>query len=66
MSGFNPHRTFRSGATYGTRYISNFNIVSILTGLLGPVQRMARMLAYLAADVSILTGLLGPVQRMGR
>ena len=38
-TGFNPHRPFRAGATFGQTWQLAYPRVSILTGPFGPVQR---------------------------
>ena len=61
---FNPHRPRKTGATFLNGRPDNDYIVSILTGLERPVQRVRAKLLQSCFRVSILTGLERPVQRI--
>jgi len=61
--GFNPHRSFRTGATLALPTSAPFvPSVSIPTGPFGPVQQEARRRLQNDVVVSIPTGPFGPVQ----
>ena len=61
MSGFNPHRPVKAGASQNRQADPRGSVVSILTGPLRPVLPARGISKSAAARVSILTGPLRPV-----